>query len=68
MRYRDDRDGQKRTSSSGHNGLAVIGAALFLGLATLSAYIVSNNHTTIKPASGTAQAMALASSNSSSPD
>lgn len=68
MRDRDDHDVQGRTGRSGRSGLAVVGVALFLGIATLSAYILSNNDATVKPASGTAQAMALAGSNASTPD
>jgi hypothetical protein len=63
-----DDEGNGRTRRHGRSSLAVVGMALVLGIATLSAYILSDNDTTVKPASGTAQAMALASSNSSAAD
>lgn len=62
MQDRNDRD------VKGRNGLAVIGIALVLGIATLSAYMLSGNDASVKPATGTAQAMALASSDASTPD
>ncbi|MBJ7440339.1 MAG: hypothetical protein JHD35_15120 [Sphingopyxis sp.] len=65
MQDRNDRDVKGRGR---RNGLAVIGVALVLGIATLSAYMLSGNDATVKPATGTAQAMALASSNASTPD
>jgi hypothetical protein len=61
-------DGNGRAGRHGLSSLAVVGMAIVLGIATLSAYVLSDKETTVKPASGTAQAMALASSNSSTAD
>lgn len=56
----DDRNGRAR--GHGGNGLAIMGMALVLGVAALSAYALSGKDAPVKPATGTAQAMALASS------
>lgn len=63
-----DRNDRNVKGRGRRNGLAVVGMALVLGIATLSAYMLSGEDATVKPATGTAQAMALASSNASTPD
>ena len=61
MRYEDDNDGKGRRHRRGPSNLALVGMAAILGIASLSAYLLSGD-TPVKPASGTAQAMALAGS------
>jgi len=66
MRNFDEHEaGKTPTRRMGPGGLGVLGIALILGVAAVSAYAISDKDAPVKPASGSAQAMALASSKSS---
>lgn len=47
--------------------MGVLGTALILGVATMGAHALSRKDAPVKPASGAAQAMALASSKTPAP-
>lgn len=57
-----DEDKKKPTRHRGVGNLAVFGMAMVLGIAAFSAYVISGKDAPVKPASGSANAMALASS------
>ncbi|MEC3909929.1 hypothetical protein U5A82_05415 [Sphingobium sp. CR2-8] len=54
----DDKPARRR----GVGNFAVLGVAAILGIAAVSAYVISGKDAPVKPASGSANAMALASS------
>lgn len=62
MRNMNDRDGKAPRRSRITSNIAILGTAAVLGVAALSAYAISGKDASVKPASGAAQAMALASS------
>lgn len=57
----DDRDPNEPAHKHGRNLAAVAGVAAVLAIASISAYSMSGKTAPVKPASGSAQAMALAS-------
>lgn len=61
MRNFDDRDDNKPTPRHSSAGLSGLGIAMVLGVAVVSAYALSHKNAPVKPASGSAQAMSLAS-------
>jgi len=66
MRNPGDDEAKRRESHSHAIGSrAILGLAIVLGIATLSAYYISGKESPVQPANGAAQAMALASSKSS---
>jgi hypothetical protein len=60
--FDDDKQPSRRRARGGLSGL---GVAMVLAVAAVSAYAISHRDSPVKPASGSAQAMALASSKSS---
>ena len=67
MRKFDDREETGRPRRRGAIGMGVLGTALILGAATMGAHALSRKDAPVKPASGAAQAMALASSKTPAP-
>lgn len=61
-----DEDKKMPARRHGVGNFAVLGMALVLGIATLCAYVISGKDAPVKPASGSAQAMALAGAKPSS--
>ena len=55
-------ENKKPARRRGVGNFAVLGMAMILGVAALSAYVISGKDAPVKPASGSAQAMALAGS------
>jgi hypothetical protein len=66
MRNFDD-EKQPRRKGWGRGGLSGLGVAMVLVVAAVSAYAISHKDAPVKPASGSAQAMSLASSKSTTP-
>ncbi|MFZ2995652.1 hypothetical protein [Sphingobium sp.] len=62
MNHFDDRDRNEPAHRHGRNLAAIAGVAAVLAIASISAYSMSGKNAPVKPASGSAQAMALASS------
>lgn len=62
MTHFDDRDSNKADRKFSGSLAAVAGVAAILAIASISAYSMSGKSAVVKPASGSAQAMALASS------
>ncbi|CAM8624028.1 MULTISPECIES: hypothetical protein [Sphingobium] len=62
MRNFDDQNLKTPARRRGVGNLAILGMAMILGVAALSAYVISGKDAPVKPASGSAQAMALAGS------
>ncbi|MEG8222944.1 hypothetical protein OSJ57_20350 [Sphingomonas sp. HH69] len=62
MRKGDDDGRMNSGQRSGRGNRAILGLVIVLGVATLSAYYISGKDRPVQPASGAANAMALASS------
>jgi hypothetical protein len=60
-------DDEKQPRRKGRGGLSGLGVAMVLVVAAVSAYAISHKDAPVKPASGSAQAMSLASSKSTTP-
>lgn len=67
MRNFDDHEGTGPKRRRGAIGMGVLGIMMILGVAAAGANALSHKDATVKPASGAAQAMSLASSKSSTP-